>query len=83
MAVSSVNSLKRYVLPRVTFTFNGTYYTVGSFPNALQSRVMGLYISYLGDNTGPVSLALGSGAVYALGINGTKMTNLEATIVYQ
>ena len=83
MAVDSISSLKRYVLPRVTFTFSGAFHTVGSFPDALQSRVMGLYISYLGDNTGPVSLALGSGTVYALGTNGTKMTNLEATIIYQ
>lgn len=82
MAKSSVNSLKHYVLPSVTFTFSGAYYAVGNIPADIKQRIIGIYISALGDNTGPVSVALSSETIYALGVSGTTITNMVVTVVY-
>lgn len=74
---------KKYTFPRQTFTFTSPFKSLGSYPSGVTTdRIFSIYISYLGDNTGGVSLSLGSGAAYALGDVGKTITNLEVTIVY-
>ena len=76
------NNIQKIVLEKVSFTFDRTYHTIWNCGTTLQNRSIGLYISYIGDNSGAISVCFSSGVIYALGDIGTVITNLEVTLVY-